>query len=75
MQGYFLSQLKRPLLVIVGQSGYISVYSRLTFLQSTVPKFVDFARAEIEELRKIIGDFDTPAEALVATYLYMPLPE
>ena len=75
VQGYFLSQLKRPLLVIVGQSGYISVYSRLTFLQSTVPKFVDFARAEIEELRKIIGDFDTPAEALVATYLYMPLPE
>lgn len=74
-QCYFIKEHPRPILVVVGQSGYMSIYRNFSFLPNKVPKFLDFASTEITDLRKIIGDFDTPADALVATYLYMPLPE
>lgn len=71
---YFVGELSKPILIIVGQSGFISVYTKFVFLSTRIPNFLDFARAEIEKLRKTIGDYDTPEEILVATYLYMPLP-
>ena len=72
---FIVENCGNTVLIISGLSGYLSYYTNFSFLEKKIPKFLDTAKKEIEELRKIIDDYDTPAESLVATYLYMPLPE
>ena len=75
VQCYFIEKvLKNVIIIIVGQSGFISFFSNFLPLPSKIPKFLDFAEYEIEEIRRALGDFETPPESLVYTYLYMPLP-
>lgn len=74
IQSYFIGKLSKQVLVLVGESGYILVYSNFQLINNRIPRFLDYAKGEIDLLRSITGDNDTPDEALVSTYLYMPLP-
>ena len=74
VQTYYISKTCKFILVIVGLSGVLSFYTQLRVFDHKIPRFSDFIKAELESLRKVIKDKDTPDEVFISTYLYMPLP-
>jgi len=74
VQSVYLAKSQKFILVLVGQSGMVSFFTKLTQLDNRIPRFAQYAKADIEAIRALINDRDTPDEAFISTYLYMPFP-
>lgn len=74
VQSFYLAKNQKFILVIVGQSGMVSFFTKIMMLDNRIPRFAQFAKTDIEAIRNLINDRDTPDEAFISTYLYMPFP-
>lgn len=74
VQTFYVAKCTKFILAIVGQSGMVSIFTKPMTLDNKIPRFTEFARSELEEIRKLINDRDTPDEVFISTYLYMPFP-
>mgnify|MGYP001087866935 FL=1 len=72
-QTYCVANFERPILGIVNSGGNIVIYRDFQFLSNKLSNFIDYSKTEVEELREILNDKETPPEELIMTYLYMPL--
>lgn len=74
VQSFYVAKCQKFILAIIGQSGMVSIFTKSIALDNRIPSFADYARSELEEIRKLINDRDTPDEVFISTYLYMPFP-
>ena len=60
-------------LCIVAQNSSICLYTDIVFLNNELPNFTMKVESFLDELRRNKDDYESSADDLIGTYLYMPL--